>query len=149
MTGSNGQGTSYYSSNADYVGDIDLLISILSNYKASASFTMKNVIASNGDKNDLWKMLETLMKEMDKNADKIDKILDVVEAVQKETSNSNKSSNENTTAVICVPEDLNGDGVKSGCAHPEASKENIEIGDTLGGTNPSTGKKNVCHTKKQ
>jgi RHS repeat-associated protein len=148
MTGKDGQGTSYFSDDPDYVGDIDNLISILSNYKAKGNFTMKNIIAVRGDENGLWKMLETLMKEMDKNSEKIDKILEVIEEVQKETSNNSKTS-ENNTAIECVPEDLNGDGVKNGCGHYPASKEQIESGDTLGGKNPKTGKTNICNTKKQ
>lgn len=81
MTGENGQGTKYYSKNAEYVGNIDALLGILSNYSASGKLTIPDELKGpNGG----WEMIETLMEQLDKGAEKIDKIQEIIEAVEDE-----------------------------------------------------------------
>lgn len=141
MTGKDGQGTKYHSKNADYVGDIDMLIGILKNYSAKAKLNIPTELTKGSAG---WEAIDQLQKTLSKQGKTVDKIKQVIKAVSGKNNEPPRSfEKQSTTAVNCVP---TSDG---GCLHPGASQEQVNQGDTLGGTNPSTGNTNNCSTKEK
>jgi hypothetical protein len=88
MTGSNGQGTKFHSKNADYVGNIDMLVSILSNYSASGKFKVNDKGLANQQ---AWDGVQDIMDLLSDNLGSIGKVEELVEEIRKVVK-SNSSS---------------------------------------------------------
>ena len=128
MTGSGGQGTKYYSKNADYVGDMDAFLALMSNYSASAKMSIPTKLKENSPG---WQGVSDVIDQMDIQGELIDKVWNVVDAIKNNSSNAGIQSTPNTTAKHCRPD---ADGT-TGCTHGDADAQQVESGDTLGGTN--------------
>lgn len=137
MTGSGGQGTKYYSKNAEYVGDMDAFISLMKNYSAGVGY---NIPVKLKQGSAAWTGLEEVVQQIDKQGNLIDKIRNIIDAVEVENTPITYEEPINS-ARVCIPTPSDG-----GCIHPLANQGKIESGDTLGGKNPTTGNTNKCST---
>ncbi|WP_186279922.1 RHS repeat-associated core domain-containing protein [Fluviicola chungangensis] len=125
MTGENGQGTKYHSKNADYVGNIDQLLSILSNYKKSPEFKISGTLTKD-DPNGLWLMIGQLTKSMTKQGEIIDKGMEIVDEVKGNGGGDDSSSGDSTEVHVSKT----GAVKKPGIYTYKQSNSSIKAGET-------------------
>jgi RHS repeat-associated protein len=139
MTGSDGQGTKYYSKNTEYVGNMDVFLAIMSNYSANAKFNIPTKLKEN---NPAWQGLSDVMDQMNKQGEFIDKVWGIVESVKTNSSNAGIQSTDSqplSNKTIWRTSDY---GQYIG-TRSKATPDEIKRGDTLGG-NPDID----CHPEK-
>ena len=142
MTGSDGEGSKYYSKNASYVGKVDDLISGIGGRTTGGIVRRTSSISSD----EILDLLKTMSGSPEKTEPIFNLIKKVYDGVQTKDENFGVQKLENNTAKTCVPTIYKEAG-RFGCEHQKASLSQIESGDTLGVVNPSTGQVNKCSTE--
>jgi hypothetical protein len=96
MTGSDGQGTKYHSKNADYIGNVDALIALLSNYSATGKLKIQKSVKGNSQ---AWKGVEDIMNQMETQGDLVEGIHEIIDGVKSEGLGSSQTGNGNAPST--------------------------------------------------